>query len=84
MFLYLELLILGEEEEERAEEEDLKAWPPTRPPDLAADAGSTDPSVNTPAANATSANFANLFSFLLNAYSVPIVRKIITILPWKI
>jgi len=56
---YLELLILGEERGAA----DLKAWPPILPPVLAADASWTDPSVNTPAASATIANFANLFSF---------------------
>jgi len=58
---YLELLILGEERGA----DDLKAWPPILPPVLAADASWTDPSVSTPAATATSANFANLFSCLL-------------------
>lgn len=56
---YLELLILGEERGAA----DLKAWPPILPPVLAADASWTDPSVNTPAASANIANFANLFSF---------------------
>lgn len=60
---YLELLILGPEE--RGGADDRKAWPPTRPPVLAAAAGSTEPSVNTPAANATSASFAKWFSFFL-------------------
>ena len=59
---YLELT-LGEEARGSAER---KAWPPTRPPDGAAEAWSpTDPSVKTPAANVTIASFANSFSTLL-------------------
>lgn len=42
--------------------DDLNACPPTLPPDLAADASSTDPSASTPAASVTIASFASLFS----------------------
>lgn len=59
---YLELLGLGEEARGA---DGRKAWPPTLPPVLAAAAGSTDPSVNTPAAIATRASFASWFSLFL-------------------
>lgn len=60
---YLELLLILGEEDRGAE--DRNAWPPTLPPLLAAEASSTVPRVNTPAANVTIANFANWFSFFL-------------------
>lgn len=57
--IYLELLlILGDD----LGADDLNACPPTLPPDLAADASSTDPSASTPAASVTIASFASLFS----------------------
>lgn len=59
---YLEFwLILGDD----LGVEDRKAWPPTLPPDFAADASPTDPNVNTPAASVAIASFANWFSFFL-------------------
>lgn len=58
---YLGLLILGA----AARGAGRKAWPPTLPPVLAAEASWTDPSVNTPAANVTTASFANWFVLLL-------------------
>lgn len=71
--LNLELLILGPEARGA---DDRKAWPPTRPPVLAADAGSTEPSVSTPAANATNANFAILFSFFLQGNGITDINNI--------
>lgn len=60
---YLELLlILGDEDRGAAER---KAWPPTRPPVLAAEASWTDPNVKTPAARVTIASFASRFWFSL-------------------
>lgn len=48
---------------------DRKAWPPILPPDFAATADSTDPSVSVPAANATIASLANFTSpFSLLSY----------------
>lgn len=63
-------MILGDED---LGAEDRNAWPPTRPPDLAADASSTEPSVNNPAASVTIANLATLFSFffLHNSQLIP-------------